>query len=257
MYSFPIGPYLSGHVFAFIMILSRLGCVLMLFPGISEAFVTPRIRMLLAMSISFLLMEPLMPRLPTMPPEIGGLMYLLGSEILIGLFFGTVLRFVVAALETAGTIVALQTGLSNATVLNPALALQSPLASAFLSLTGVTVIFITGMDHFLFRGMIDLYDLFPPGGTIVIGDMTQFIIQTLSSSFLVGIELATPFLVLGLLLFISMGLMQKLLPQVQIFLVVAPVQIWGGLTLFSLTVASIITVWLKYCDTTIGSFFAH
>jgi flagellar biosynthetic protein FliR len=258
VHTFNLDTYLSGHIFAFLLIFARIGCVLMLFPGISESYVAPRLRMLLALSLSFLLLGPLLPRFPAKPPEaMADLMRMLGSEVLIGLFFGTILRLIVGALEDAGAIIALQTGLSNATILNPALASQSPLASALLSITGVTLVFVTGLDHFLLRSLAALYDLFPVGGTIVIGDMTQFVTQTLSSSFNIGIQMATPFLVMGLLMFIALGMIQRLLPQVQLFLVVLPLQIWGGIGLIAVTLAGIMTVWLHYCDTTVTSFFAH
>lgn len=258
MTSFPLDRYLSGHVFGFLLIFSRIGCVLMLFPGISETYVAARFRMLLALLLSFLLLGPLLPRLPAAPPQaIGDFLFLISKEVLIGLLFGTVLRFIVGALEDAGAIISMQTGLSNATILNPALATQSPLASAFLSVVGVTLVFVTGMDHFLLRSLAALYDLFPVGAPIIIGDMTQFVTQTLSSSFSVGIQLATPFLVMGLLMFIALGMMQRLLPQIQLFLVVLPLQIWGGLALIGVTIAGIMTVWLQYCDATVTSFFAH
>ncbi len=61
--------------------------------------------------------------------------------------------------------------------------------------------------------------------------MAQTVIQLSTKSFLVGIELAAPFLVMWLLMFLALGLIQKLMPQVQLFLVILPLQIWGGLTL--------------------------
>jgi flagellar biosynthetic protein FliR len=257
MTTFPLDKFLSGHVFAFLLVFSRIGCVMMLFPGIAETYVAARLRMLLALAISFLLVGPLLPRLPAAPDSLAELVRLVGGEILIGFLFGTLLRLIVGALENAGAIIALQTGLSNATILNPALALQSPLASAFMSITGVTLVFVTGLDHFLLRSLVALYDLFPPGGEIIIGDTAQFVIQAVNRSFIMGVQLATPFMIMGLLLFIAVGMMQRLLPQVQLFLVVLPIQIWGGLALVAITIASIMTVWLQYCDAEVTSFFAR
>jgi len=71
----------------------------------------------------------------------------------------------------------------------------------------------------------------------------------------VGIELAAPFLIMGLLLFSALGILQRLMPSVQLFLLVLPVEIWGGLMLFSLTIAGILTLWMQYFDQSVGSFF--
>jgi len=249
--------FLSGHVFAFVFIFARLGSILMLFPGIGESYVSPRIRLMLALTITFLLMGPLLPRIPVAPEAIPDLFQMIGYEIIVGLFFGTLLRLIMSTLESAGAVISLQTGLSNATILNPTLATQSPLASAFLSVIGVTLIFITGLDHLLLRSLVAIYDLFPPGGQLMPGDMAQSVIQLTNRSFVIGIELSMPFLVIGLLMYMALGIMQKLMPQVQLFLVALPVQIWGGLALTGLTVGAIMTYWLHYFDASIGSFFTR
>jgi flagellar biosynthetic protein FliR len=103
--------------------------------------------------------------------------------------------------------------------------------------------------------MIGLYNIFPAGGSLMPGDMALTIIHITNQSFIVGIELAAPFLIMGLLFYVTLGIIQRLLPSVQIFLMSVPVQIWGGLMVFSLTIASIMTLWLQYFDESVGSFF--
>ncbi len=255
MHSYHLDAFLSGHVFAFMMLLSRVGAVMMLFPGIGEHYVPPRTRMIFACLICFLLLESMLSRLPPLPAAPAELARLIGYEILVGVFFGTLVRLVMGTLEATGMIIGIQTGLSNATMMNPALATQSPLSSAFLSTAGLVMIFITGMDHFLIRATIALYDAFPPGGAFMPGDMAQTVIHITNQSFAIGIELAAPFLIMGLLLYTALGVLQRLMPSVQLFLIMMPVEIWGGLTMLSLTVASILTLWLRYFDQSVGSFF--
>lgn len=257
MVTLDLNKYLSGHAFAFMFIFARLGSVMMLLPGIGEPYVPPRTRLLFALSLCALLMEPLMPRLPKPPEALPDLVKMLTYEIVIGLFFGTLLRLLVSVLEATGTVIGLQTGLSNATVLNPALASQSPLSTALLSMTGITLIFVTGLDHLMFRSLVALYDAFPPGGVLMPGDMAQTIMQITNRSFVLGIELSMPYFVIGLLLYVALGVMQKLMPQVQLFLVALPLQIWGGLMLIGITISGIMTFWLHYFDNSITSFLAR
>ena len=255
MVSYHLDTFLSGHVFAFTFIFARVGSAMMLMPGIGESYVPVRVRLMFTLALCLLLLEPLIPHLPTMPASIADLTRMLFYEIVIGLFFGTTLRLLLSALEASGTVVGLQTGLSSAPVLNPTLAAQSPLPSALLSVLGVTLIFVTGLDHFLLRSLVGLYDVFPPGGLLLPGDMAQTVIHYANKSFALGIELAMPFFVIGLLLNVALGLLQKLLPQVQMFLVAMPIQIWGGLMLFALTVSSIVTFWLHYVDESVVAIF--
>jgi flagellar biosynthetic protein FliR len=254
MNSFHLDQALTGHVFAFVMVFSRIGTAMMLMPGIGEGFVPVRSRLMLAFAMTFLVTEPMLSRLPPPPDSVSGLLHSISYEIVIGLFFGTLLRLLMSTLETTGMVIGLQSGLSNATIYNPALAAQSPLPSAFLSIVGVTMIFVTGLDHLLLRSLMALYDVFPANGEIMPGDMTQLVIQSMSKSFTMGIELAMPFFIIGLLMYISLGIMQKLMPQVQLFLVMLPVQIWGGLTLMAVTTAGIIALWLQYFDASLATY---
>jgi len=248
---------LTGHVFAFMLLLSRLGAVLMLFPGIGERYVPPRTRVIFASLLCLLLVEPMVASMPPMPSAPADFARLIVFEIAVGVFFGTLIRLTMSILEAAGMIVGLQTGLSNATMMNPALAVQSPLPSAFLSTAGLVLIFITGLDHFLIRTTVALYDQFPVGAPPMLGDMTETIMRVANKSFVMGIELAAPFLILGLLLYAALGILQRLLPNVQLFMVMLPLEIWGGLLMFSLTAAGILTIWLNYLDQSVGSFFQN
>ncbi|MFA5040104.1 MAG: flagellar biosynthetic protein FliR [Bdellovibrionales bacterium] len=255
MHTYNIDAFFAGHVFAFLMLLSRIGAVMMLFPGIGENYVPPRTRMIFTCLICLLLLEPMLSRFPALPSSSAELARLVSYEIIIGLFFGTLLRMMISTLEAAGMIVGIQSGLSSATVMNPALATQSPLSSAFLSVAGLVLIFITGTDHFLIRATISLYDAFPPGGLLPLGDMAQTIIHVANKAFMVGIELAAPFLIMGLLLFSALGILQKMLPSIQLFLIILPVEIWGGIMMLLLTVAGILTIWLHFFNQSVGSFF--
>jgi flagellar biosynthetic protein FliR len=257
MMTYNLDSYLSGHVFAFVLLFTRIGSAMMLFPGIGEPWVPPRTRLMLAFLICLLLVEPMYPRLPTLPAAPAEMTRLIAFEAVIGFFFGTMLRLIVSALEATGMIIGLQTGLSNATIINPAIATQSPLPSAFLSTAGLVLIFITGLDHFLIRSLLALYDLFPAGGEFLPGDMAQSVIQMTNRSFILGVELAAPFTIMGLLLYTGLGICQRLLPSVQLFMMSMPIQIWGGLVMFSLTVSAILGLWLKFFDQSIVALFQH
>ena len=227
----------------------------MLFPGVAEAYVPARARLFFAMVLSFLLLEPLLGRIPPIPHDMSALISVLFYEIFIGIFFGTFLRLMVDVLETTGSIVALQIGLSNASILNPTLGAQSALPSAFLSAAGLVLLFSSGLYQEMFQGIIVSYDAFPPGGIYMPGDVAHSVIHFMSSAFICGIQIAMPFIVVGLLMFISLALIQRVVPQVQLFMVTLPAQIWGGLTLMSLTIGSMLTLWLMFAHKSLLEFF--
>ncbi len=248
---------LSGQVFPFMMVFTRLGAGLMMFPGLGEAFVSPRIRMMFALVLTFLLYPLLTPLMPPIPKQPADLVHLIAMEALVGIFFGAIMRLMMDIIETAGSLIAMDIGLSNAMILNPSLAAQSALTSVFLSTAAIALLFISGLDELLFRALMDTYKLFPVGQTLPFADLVQAFIQTTSKSFLIGVQLASPFIVMGLLLYATMGVMQRLMPQVQLFLVLIPVQIWGGFFVLSLCLGIILGVWLGVFDDTASALFVR
>lgn len=253
MQQIDLGSFLSGQIFVFMLTLTRIGGMLTNFPGLGESFVPMNVRLAFALIVSFLLFPVLSPLIGAMPQQIPALALLFGKELLIGLFFGFILRALMGVLEVAGAVVALETGLSNAMILNPTMGAQSALPSVLYSLGGTALIFITGLDHFLLTGMLDTYKVFPVRGTLILGDMTQTYAHLVSDTFRVGVELSAPLMIIGLLLYVVLGIIQRMMAQIQLFLVVMPLQIWGGLLFFAASIGIAMQVWLRYFDRTVGN----
>ncbi|MGB4101703.1 MAG: flagellar biosynthetic protein FliR [Alphaproteobacteria bacterium] len=246
--TFDIGALLSGHVFGFVLVFARVGTVFMLLPGIGEPFVMARARLLLAVATSFLLLPVMAPDLPKMPEHIAEIARLLFIEVIVGLFFGTILRFLVSALETAGLLISMQIGLSNATMFNPAFATQGTLPGAMLSTIAVLLLFMTGMEEMLLRGMVGTYDTFKPGVPLIFEDIAGMMAQLMSKVFALAVQLAIPFLMVGLLTYVPLGVMNRMMPQLQVLAVAMPLQIWVGLIILAVTIATIMMYWLEQFD---------
>ena len=123
---------MTAEVFALLLIFARVGSAMVLLPGIGENYVSPRERLLLAGAIAIVVAPVLAPRLPPQPGSPVTLLLLLGGEIGVGLFIGTVARITFTALEVAGTIISLQIGLATASVFNPLISDQGSLISVLM-----------------------------------------------------------------------------------------------------------------------------
>lgn len=233
-----LAQFLPANVFAALLVFARIGTAMMLLPGFGEVYVPQRFRLLLAFIMSVLLLPILAPILPPLPSNPSKLVIMLGSEIAIGAFIGTLTRFMMAALETAGQVVSFQTGLSNAVMFNPIQANEGSIPSTFYSVLGVVVIFLSNLHYMILRGLVDSYAVFPPGHLPPVGDLSKTVAQAAAGSFQLAIEMAAPFVALGLAFFVGMGLVARLVPQIQIMFVAMPLQIMGGLLLFALIIAA-------------------
>lgn len=227
---------LPAGVFAYALVFLRIGSTFMLLPGFGEAFVAPRLRLALALAITFLVAPVVAGALPPAPATVWELLLLGGGEIAVGLFIGTVARVVLAALQTAGTIIALETGLASALVNDPSTQQQSAITGNFLFVFGVLLIFVSDLHHLMLRGLADSYALMRPG-VLLPGDMAETVARTVASSFALAMQMAAPFLLVGLVVNLGLGLLARLMPQIQIFFVALPLQVLLGLATLSLGAA--------------------
>lgn len=238
-----IGDFLAANVLAFILTFVRLGTAVMIMPGLGDSFVPERVRLLIALALSFALFPLTVKYMPGPIPGTFTLFALVVSEFLIGLFFGTIARIFMTALDTAGMVISTQSGLGNAQVFNPSMATQGSLVGAFLSVTGVLILFATDLHHLLIGGLIESYDLFPVGVLPDTGSMAQLIAHTVSASFAIGVKIGAPFIILTLLIYVGMGVLSRLMPQIQVFMLALPLQILLSLITAMLVLASMFLYW--------------
>jgi flagellar biosynthesis protein FliR len=227
-----------ANLFAALLVFARVGAAMMLMPGFGEAYVPPRYRLLLALLLSAVLTPVLAPLLPQSPDRPLRLAVLLGGELVAGFFIGTVARIIISALETTGSVVSLQLGLSAAQIFNPLAATQGAVTSALYSALGVLLIFLTDLHHLLLRAIVDSYALIAPGTMPVAGDLSATVAHVVSGSFRLAIELSAPFILLGVVFSVGLGLISRLVPQLQILFVTQPLQILGGLVAFAIVLVT-------------------
>lgn len=228
---------LTTDAFALGLVFSRLGTAVMLLPGFSESYVSARIRLMFAFALTIVVTPVISVHLPTMPESLLAAAALIGGEIVIGLFLGGMVRMLVSALHVAGVIIGFQTSLSNATFFDPSSSQQGALIAAFFNILGVFMIFVTDLHHLMLMAIADSYTLFKPGGVLAFGDFSQMLIRVLSESFALGLQLASPFIVVGTVFYAGLGLLGRLMPQVQVFFIAIPLQILIAFMVMSMTLS--------------------
>lgn len=239
-----LNEFLTVSVFAFILTFARIGTAMMLMPGTGDSFVSPKVRLHLAAAISLMLFPLALPYVPDPLPDTVGLFMLIAMEFTIGMFFGAIARTLIAALDTAGMAISLSSGLANGQLFNPTIASQGSIMGAFISVTGVVLIFATDMHHLLFMGIMESYELFPLGSLPEIGSMADLMARVVSTSFAVGIKFAAPFIVFTILVYASMGVLARVMPQIQVLILALPLQILVSVTLLMIVMSTGMFYWL-------------
>ena len=236
---------LTDEIFVFLLIFTRFGTALMVMPALGEGLVPARVRLLLALFVAGVMVPVLGDRMPQEAPASPfELLFLLLVEFLVGLMLGLSARLLVTAMDVAGMLLSFQMSMSNAFAFNPAMATQGSLVGSFLTVMAITLIFVTDLHHLFFAAVVASYDMFPPGEMPVMGDAAQMIAHLVSHSFQVGVQIAAPFLILGLTFYAGLGLLARLMPQVQIFFIAMPMQLLLGIVVLMLALSGMALFWL-------------
>lgn len=209
---------------------ARIGTALMFLPGFGEMRVPGRHRLALGLILA-MAMAPLVPMVLPDKPVV--LALLLGKEALIGLYLGLGGRILFAALHVLGTIVAQVSSLSNAMAAGDSSYEGSTAISSLLTVAGVALVFLTDLHHLMLRGLWASYEVMPPAW-VPLGDLAEAVVKLAARSLYIAALLAAPFHIMAVVLNLGLGLANRVMPAMPVFMVLGPVLVMMGLFLFML-----------------------
>ena len=244
---------LAAEVWSLFVVFARLGAAFAVLPGFAEAFVPARMRLLLAGAATVALAPVLAPTLPGLPEGPIMLAMLVAGEAVTGLFLGLVARIMLAAAHVAGMIIGFQTSLASALSFDPSTQQQGVITSAWLSTLAIMLLLAADLHHLMLRALADSYALFPPGRGPDVAEFAEAATTLVSRSFALGVQMAAPFLIYGVVLFAALGLLQRLMPQVQVFFLAMPLQLMLGFLLLAGTIGIVMTVLLADLEGGLGA----
>ena len=235
--------YLPLRGFEILMVFARTGSAMLMLPGIGETFVPVRVRLLLSGVLALAVAPTIAPQLPPEPTSAAGLLALLAGEILIGIYFGLVARILLLTLDTTGRIISFSSGLASATIFNPSITEQGTAIGLILTMLGILLLFITDLHHLVIRAVVESY-----------GDLSEAVTELVAGSFKVAVQLSAPFYVFSLLFFVCLGVLARLMPQLQIFFIGLPVQIYVGMLVLATILGAMMTAFLTYYADTAATY---
>jgi flagellar biosynthetic protein FliR len=236
--------FLAPLAAAFILVVARVGTMLMLLPGLGELNVPVRIRLTVALLLAAVLLPLHQSAYQLDLRSFGPMIAMLGTEMFVGAVLGLSVRLIMSSLQVAGAVIAQQMGLGFVTAVDPTLGQQGAIVGNFLAMLGVTLIFATDLHHLVIAALNDSYTLFAPGEVPLLGDVAALTTRSAASAFRIGIRLSAPFLVFGLLFNLGLGILSRLMPQMQVFFVGLPLSILLGLLILLMVLGAMMTVFL-------------
>ncbi len=248
--------FLPVIVMGFLLMFARIGTMIMLVPAFGETFIPMRVRLTIALLLTYVLLPINLDLYPadTMS-SLSRLLGMLGGELLVGFFIGLSMKLIAYALTTAGTIMANQSGLAFAMggdATNSGQ--QGALMGNFLNVLGICMVFVTNLHYVMIAAMQDSFTLFPPGNPLPVEDLSTLALTSVTHMFSVAARMGAPFIVVGIVFYFSLGLLNKLMPQMQIFFIAMPVNIMIGFGIFLLLLSTLMGYYLSEFEAALQPF---
>jgi len=242
---------------AYMLVFARVGAMLMLLPGLGELMISTRFRLTTALILAAIMLPLHRAAYHVDLHTLGPVGVLLVEELVIGALLGMTARLTVASLQITGSVVAQQLGLGFVTAVDPTQGEQGVLIGNFLTILGITLLFATNLHYLVIAALDDSYSLFGPGEIPITGDMASLITHTLAGAFKIGIQLSAPFLVFGLLFNLGLGLLSRLMPQMQVFFVGMPLSIMIGFLILLFVLAAMMGTYLNSVEGVLRELAPH
>jgi flagellar biosynthetic protein FliR len=224
---------LPVQALAFLILFARIGAVLMVLPIFSDDAIPGRIRLMIAFAMTAGMWGLLSAHaLPAAADQDAAPMIIL-VELLTGLALGTLVRMMFFAMAIAGSIVSLQVGLTSPIVADAAQGGQSTVLARVMSIAAAVVCMAFLVHHLWLGALVRSYVVFPVGGLPAAGDFVELAIRTAGRSLALGVSLAAPLLVYGIVFNVALGLAARLAPAIQVFFVAQPLNLILGLALLA------------------------
>jgi flagellar biosynthetic protein FliR len=158
------------------------------------------------------------------------------KEILAGVLLGFVGRLCLAALHVGGSVIAMQSGLSAASLFDPHEGAQSTVPATFLTAAAMALLFAADFHHLLLRAVAASYALLPAGAALDASDSGALLMRLSGEAFAVGLRIAAPMIVAGLVVNMALGALSRMVPAFQVLALALPAQLLLALVVLELTV---------------------
>ena len=219
----------------------RVGGAQIGFPAFGHEAIPPRIRLVIAFAFTLVVLPMVGPHFAPMLENRALVIPILIGELATGLAFGLVLRLFILALQTAGTIAAQATSLSQ--LFGGSAGEPQPVIGHLLTYGALAFAVMMDLHVHLAQAIIETYDALPAGTLPQAGDVKVWGVMNISKTFALAFTLAAPFLVASVIYNVALGAINKAMPQLMVAMVGAPAITAGGLILLAICLPSAIVIW--------------
>lgn len=213
---------------AFGLYLVRTSALILAAPllGTGTGFSSYKIALILGVTVALFLSNG-----EALPREVGSIEFamLCLHEVLIGLFLAFVLQSVLMVVRVAGELIGTEMAFNMASIVDPGTGVQTPLVTQVYEIMFFLGLLAVNGHHWLLRALGSSFDRAPIGEVAISGGVLDMTLNLFSKMFTAGIVLAAPILVLLLMVSVLIGLLARVIPQINVLEVGFNIRVAVGL----------------------------
>lgn len=219
--------YFVYHFQVFLLIMMRMSSMIVIAPFFSSDVIPFRIKALFSFLVTLVIFPIVAAKGYNIPGDMGSYFLLVLQEVAIGLFIGFLISVIFAAFQLSGQYLAVQIGFGINEVLDPIGQVSVPLEGQYKNLIGLLVLLAMNGHHMMIQGVYRSYELAPVMGVskAFMGGLLKYVLYTFSGMFVVALKIALPVIAIIFLVEISMGVLARVAPQMNIMMLGFPFKI--------------------------------
>lgn len=230
--------FAATQVVAFMFVIARLSGLFLIAPVFSSPQIPGRIKVMMLFVLGATLAPIVSSGSTKIPTDIVGMIASIASEALVGLALGFAVSIVFSAIQVAASLIDTSIGFSMATIIDPLNNAQGAVLGSFYSIVGTLAFLSVQGHHWLLAGFKRSYDTVPLGTAPDVEAMLHNLFATFGQLFGMAFQIAAPVLVSLLLVDVVLGIVSRVVPQMNVFFVGIPVKIGVGLVAIIITLPS-------------------
>jgi flagellar biosynthetic protein FliR len=219
----------------FALLLVRPGALVMTALVFGGRYVPPMVKVGLTGMLA-LLLAPLVEVPTTFDPI--GIVVLMLRELVVGLSLAFGVRMIVAAAEMAGGLIGFQAGFSVAAIVDPQSGVRNNVVSALYGTLALFTFLAVDGHHILLRALAESYQVLPLGPGGIAETIPDLVTRVIGIIFLIGTRLAAPVVVVLLMMELSLGLLARAAPALNLMVVGFPLRVMIGLLAISAAIGA-------------------
>lgn len=245
---------LQNHAAVFLLVLTRVSGMFLIAPFWGSQNIPMYFRAGIAFVITLVLFPVLDGKMAVeAPASLLGYALAVLAELFIGWLIGFVAYVALMSINMAGKIMDMQSGFAVVNEMDPTSNQQNPLIGSFLYYLTLIVFVVTNGHHMLLSALVGSFDTVPMLGMNFDGSLAMLMVDFTAGIFVTGMQIAMPLTFAILLTNVSLGVLARTMPQMNIFVVGIPMQIVIGL----FTVGLIMPFYVMFLDVLFNEIYGN